>query len=112
MFAFDGNEIDAKNTKLRVRPVSGGSPHDAADEFDVPLDEIDFMHPFTPPGEPLAPVTAEVFVRMDGDGGGEVLLLRIYADVVARDVSDPSRFYDVSPELTQRLQARLRDTGR
>ncbi|HEX8619798.1 MAG TPA: hypothetical protein VF911_19610 [Thermoanaerobaculia bacterium] len=110
--AFDGHEIDAKEApRLRVRPLAGGSPHDATDAFEVPLNAIDFMHPFTPPGEPLAPVTAEAFVRMDGDRGGEVLLLRIYADVVARDMSDPSRFYDVAPELTRALRTRSRDGG-
>jgi hypothetical protein len=111
-----GITIDTERIQpLRIRATPGGSPvRIEADmvHFAVRPDLIDFAHPFTAPGEPLAPMTAEVFLRTPGVPGGEVRLLLIYADVVARDAADPSRFYDISPELTRALQARFRRLDR
>lgn len=61
---------------------------------------IDFTHPFTPPGLPLAPVTARIVIELSSGPGlvlrDEVTLL-IYGDVLAQDAADPSRFFDIDP---------------
>lgn len=95
---FPVGQIDSLRLDFQLGESVSYTPGD--DERADLLTMIDFAHPFTPPGEPLAPETARILIRTRS---GATRTILIYGNVLARDEIDRSRYFDVDLPLTGRF---------
>jgi hypothetical protein len=95
------SSIDFFDLQLRDGKAHQTQEGDAARRL---LEMIGFVRPFQMPGEPLAIATFDLAITFDGTGPRQTARFRVYNNLVVRDMSSPSQYYEIQPALADILR--------